>query len=196
MKKVAVFLVEGFEPIEAVTVIDILQRGTVNVDVLSLTGDIIVNGANGVTLLADKVFAKNYLSDDNIDYAYDFDYDAVVLPGGPGTKNYLEDTQFLAGLKKFFDDGKLVCTICAGPTVLDKIGILNDKTFCCYPAVEESITNGILGSKDVEVDGNLITSKGVGTALDFSLTILKVLMGSKVSNEVAESVLAEKETTK
>lgn len=190
MKTCAVFLVEGFEPVEAVSVIDILTRGGVDVEVLSLTGEIIVNGANHVSILCDKVFTKDYLSDNNIDYAYDFSFDAVVLPGGKGTKNYLDDTSFLAGVKKFFDDGNLVCAICAAPTVLENIGILDDKTYTCYPDVMKSIKSGKIGTKDVEVDGNLITSKGVGTSLEFSLAILKVLMGSAVSDNVKNDILA------
>ncbi len=190
MKTVGVFLVDGFEPVEAVTVIDILTRGGLDVQVLSLTGEIIVNGANHVTLLCDKVFTKNYLSDDNISYAYDFDFDCIVLPGGPGTKNYLEDKEFLAGVKKFYDEGKLLCAICAAPTVLDEIGILDDKTAVCYPACEGDLKRAKLGEKDVEVDGNIITSKALGTSLEFSLQILKVLMGTEIYNEVKESVLA------
>ncbi len=106
MKKIAVFLVEDFEPVEAVTVIDILSRGSLDVQVLSLTGDIVVNGDNHVSLLCDKVFAKNYLSDDNISYAYDFgEFDGIVLPGGKGTPKYFDDKEFLAGVKKFYDSG-------------------------------------------------------------------------------------------
>ncbi len=193
MKKVAIFLVEDFEPIEAVTVIDILARGGLDVEVLSLSGDIIVTGANHVTLLCDKVFTKNYLSDDNITYAYDFDeFDAVVLPGGPGTDNYFADTEFLAGLKKFSDDGKLVCAICAAPTVLNNIGILDDKNAICYPALVEKLTNAKVDDKNVVIDTNVITSKGVGTALEFSLDILRVLAGIDVYTKVKESVLFDK----
>ncbi len=80
MKRVAIFLVEGFEPMEAVTVIDILTRGGIEVSVLSLTNEIVVNGANHVSLLCDKVFTRNYLSDDYISYAYDFgDFDCVMV---------------------------------------------------------------------------------------------------------------------
>lgn len=190
MKTCAVFLVEGFEPVEAVSVIDILTRGGVNVEVLSLTGEIIVNGANHVSILCDKVFTKDYLSDNNIDYAYDFSFDAVVLPGGKGTNNYLEDTSFLAGVKNYFDDGNLVCAICAAPSILDSIGILEDRSYTCYNGFEDSIKGGKFSSKDVEVDGNLITSRGVGTSLDFSLAILKVLMGSTVSDNVKNDILA------
>lgn len=189
MKTVAVFLVEGFEPVEAVTVIDILNRGGVNVEVLSLTGEIIVNGSNKVSLLCDKVFAKDYLSDDNIEYAYDFDFDCVVLPGGAGTPNYLKDKSFLAGLKKFYDDGKIVCAICQAPVVLEEIGILEDKTAVCYPAFEDKIKSATIGTKNVEVDGNVITSKGVGTTIEFSLAILKILMGAEVYNDVCEKIL-------
>ncbi len=190
MKTVAVFLVEGFEPVEAVTVIDILTRGGLDVRVLSLTGEIIVNGANHVTMLCDKVFAKNYLSDDKITYAYDFEFDCVVLPGGPGTSNYFDDKEFLAGLKKFYDDGKLVCAICAGPTVFDEIGILDGRTAVCYPTCEKDMKNAKIGEKNVEIDDNVITSKALGTSLEFSLQILKVLMGTDVYNKVKESTLA------
>lgn len=190
MKKVAVFLVEGFEPIEAVTVIDILSRGGLLVSVLSLTGDIIVNGANRVSLLCDKVFDKNYFADDNVSYAYDFDFDCVVLPGGVGTDNYFVDKEFLSGLKKFYDDGKFVCAICAAPTVLNEIGVLDDKVAVCYPELEDKLNRAIIGQKNVEVDGNVITSKGVGTSVEFSLAILKVLMGADVYNGVKESILA------
>lgn len=189
MKKCGVFLVEGFEPIEATTVIDILSRGGVDVSVLSLTGEIIVSGANHVTLLCDKVFTKNYLSDRSIDYKYDFDYDCVVLPGGGGTPNYIKDGEFLAGLKQFSDDGKLVCAICAAPTILDQIGILDDKSVACYPTCEDKIFNGKVVDKNVCVDGNVITSKAVGTAIEFSLEILKVLMGHEVSENVKNSIV-------
>ncbi len=188
MKTCAVFLVEDFEPVEAITVIDILTRGGVDVSVLSLTGEIIVNGSNHVTVLCDKVFSKNYLSDESIEYKYDFNYDCVVLPGGKGTPNYSEDKEFLAGLKKFHDDGKFVCAICAAPTVLDEIGILDDKTAVCYPTCEDKLKNARVSDRDVEVDGNVITSRSVGTALEFSLAILKVLMGHEVAENVRESL--------
>ncbi len=189
MKKVAIFLVEDFEPVEAVTPIDILTRGGVEVSVLSLTGDIVVNGANHVSILCDKVFAKNYLSDDNISYAYDFDeFDAIILPGGKGTSNYYEDKVFLAGVKKFFDDGKLIGAICQAPVVLHDIGILDKKVATCYPSFELKLKNAIYSVKDVEIDANVITSKSLSTSLEFSLAILRVLEGNDVCAGVSDSV--------
>ncbi len=189
MKKVAIFLVENFEPVEAVSVIDILTRGGLEVTVLSLTGEIIVNGSNHVSLLCDKVFAKNYLSDDNISYAYDFDeFDAIVLPGGKGTPNYLKDKEFLAGVRKFYDEGKLVCAICQAPMILNELGILDDKTVTCYPAFSHKLISSNYSEKNVEIDANVITSKSLSTSLEFSLAILRVLEGNDVCKGVSDSV--------
>ena len=184
-KKVAIFLANGFEEIEAITPIDLLQRAGIEVDTVSITEDNLVESARKVRVLADKIIKEiNFL-----------EYDMLVLPGGPGFKNYFDSQLLLDNVVRFSKDteNKKVAAICAAPTVLSSLGILEGKKAVCFPACEEDLLKGkpILTKDRVVTDGNIITSRSAGTALDFSLEIIGELLGKKEAEKIADEIVCK-----
>ena len=156
-------LAEGFEEIEAVAVIDVLRRANIKVDVVGIE-DEIVAGRNGIKILCDKIMAD----------VKPEDYDGIVLPGGnPGYKNLESNQQVINFIKALNGKGKLVAAICASPTILEKIGVLEGKRATCYPTMREKIKNFV--DERVVVDKNVITSQGPGTAIEFALEIVRFI---------------------
>lgn len=176
MNKVAIFLVEGFEPIEAIGTIDILRRGGVDVSVVSLTRDNVVLGAHNIKVYADELFDSKKK------------YNMLILPGGPGTNNYLKCYSFLDYLNENNNKGIKIAAICAAPTVLSKLNILEDKNFTCYPTLEDEVI-GKYVDEEVVVDENIITSKGPNTTLAFALRLLGILTDEKTKNKVKDAIL-------
>lgn len=165
MKKVCVIIAEGFEELEAVTVIDLLRRATISVEVMGLR-NIQVTGAHGITITCDDVF----------DYFCSLDFDGVILVGGMDNATALsQDENVLKLLQDYNAKGKLVAGICATPAlVFSESGILSGRIATCYPS------EGLINNLDCEyvdeacvVDGNLITSQSPDTALEFALTIIE-----------------------
>lgn len=162
MSKTGIFMADGCEEIEGLTVVDILRRAGLEIEMISINGSPDVTGSHGIAFSADTVFEQV-----NFD-----ELDAVVLPGGmPGTLNLGEHTGVVSILKKFAKEGKLVAAICAAPSVLGAAGILKGKHAVCHPGFEEKLTGAIVSEDTVITDGNVITSRGMGTAIDFALAI-------------------------
>lgn len=167
MLKIAVFLSDGCEEIEALTPVDVLRRADVKVDTFSIF-DNYVTGSHQIVIKADYL-----IKDFNID-----NYDGVVIPGGmPGAKHLSLNSGVVAGIKKALEGGKLVSAICASPAVvLGGNNLVGDKKVTCYPA---DVFTQILGDNytgsDVEIDGNLITANGPRSALAFAMAICKYL---------------------
>ncbi len=178
--KVLMFLVEGFEEIEAMAPLDILRRAGVSVDTVSITEDNKVISSRKVTVLSDKL-----IKDVNFD-----EYEMIILPGGPGTDNYLKSEILLKKLKEF-SVNKKIAAICAAPTVLSSLGILKGKKAVCFPACEETLIKdgAILTVEKVITDGNIITSRAAGTALDFGLEIVKELLGEEISLKIKAQIV-------
>lgn len=171
LKKAVVVLAEGFEEIEAIAPVDVLRRAGVRVTVAGLTGKI-VKSSRGVGVQTDGLLA------DIKDLP-----DAVILPGGlPGAANLARDTRLAVFLKRMVEDEKLIAAICASPAlVLAPFGILDGKKATCYPGCETEFSSQVIHSKERVVrDGNIITSQGPGTALDFALEIVRALMGDEM----------------
>ena len=169
-KKVALFLTNGFEELEALAPVDLMRRANIEVDTIS----------RKITVLADKI-----IKDVNFD-----EYEMVVLPGGPGTKNYFESKEVLEIVKKFAENKK-VGAICAAPTVLASLGILENRKAICFPACEPDLEQGkaILTREAVVKDGNIITSRGAGTAIDFGLALIKELLGEEISEKIGKEIV-------
>lgn len=171
MKRVAVILAEGFEEIETISVIDILRRATISVEVFSL-GDVKVTGGHGITMIADDVF--NYY---NV-----LDFDAIIFPGG--MKNAItlsENKDVLKLIYNYATSDKLVCGICATPAIVfSKCDILDGCNFTCYPDEEliseaKKSCKGIYLDEDVVFSGNVLTSQSPATATHFALAICEIL---------------------
>ena len=180
MKKVSVMLADGFEEVEALTAVDLLRRAKIYVDTVSITDDFTVHGAHGINVQTEDLF-------DEVDFS---ETDMIVLPGGmPGTTNLKEHEGLKKVLLRFAEEEKYIGAICAAPTVLDEIGILQGKRATCDPGVESQIKDAILTRTPVMRDGNIITGQGVGTAIDFALKLVEVLAGEEKAKEIAEAIV-------
>lgn len=179
MADVAVLLADGFEEMEAVAVIDILRRADISLTTLALANKS-VKGAHGLVVQAD----------DLLENAAGKNYGMVVLPGGPGVENLKKDSRVASLLEQQISQKKLVGAICAAPTVLAGLGMLKDKTVTGYPGTEDVLKKG--GAKlqldAAVVDGNLVTGRGPGTAVEFALTLVSKLKGDAVSKKVRDGL--------
>ena len=179
MKKAIVFLAEGFEEVEALTVVDVLRRGGVEVTTMSITEDPYVDGAHGIEVLADA---------DN-EYEID-DADMIVLPGGmPGASNLRASAVVCDGVLSFVKAGKLVGAICAAPFVLGELGVLNGKKATCYPGFEDKLLGAVYTATRVQRDGNIITGNGPSSALPFALALLAAITDDDTAQQVADGML-------
>jgi len=175
MKNVFVFFADGFEEIEALTIVDVLRRAEMNVKTVSVTGKEVVTGAHDVRVTTDSLFENG---------AYD-SADIVVLPGGMPGAGTLSDHEGVKNIvRAFVEKGKWVAAICAAPMVLGKMGLLKNKNVTCYPGFEKYLEGANCTGKQVEVDDNIITGRGPGAAMDFSLMIVEKLLGKAKSEEL------------
>jgi 4-methyl-5(b-hydroxyethyl)-thiazole monophosphate biosynthesis len=182
MKRILIHLASGFEEIEAITPVDVIRRAGCEVITVSVTGKKEVTSARGVTLLADKLFEE-------ADYSL---ADVILLPGGqPGSDNLNKHEGLKKHIKSFHEQGKLIAAICAAPLVLGSTGILKGKKATCYPGTEPRLTGATCTGNAVEVDGNIITGKGPGVALRFSLTLVEKLVDKAKADEVKKAMIFE-----
>jgi 4-methyl-5(b-hydroxyethyl)-thiazole monophosphate biosynthesis len=178
-KRVLCLLTEGFEEIETITPIDLLRRAGAEVVLASLTDAKLVNGRCGVTIQADAA-----LSD-----VAGQEFDLLLIPGGPGVKSLRADGRPATLARTYAMAGKPVAAICAAPTVLADAGLLDGKRFTAHFSVHHELPQAQAAERVVE-DGNLITSRGAGTALDFGLTLVRTLFGDTAADDVAKSIMA------
>ncbi len=180
MKKIGVFLAEGFEEIEGLTVVDILRRAGLSVVTISIMGQKEVHGSHQIGVLADALFEE-------VDFT---EYDGVVLPGGmPGTKNLGSHTGVNEIIKAFAEEGKLAAAICAAPSVLGQAGILKGKKAACYPGFEDKLDGAEVIYEEVAEAGNVITSRGMGTAIPFALRLAAYFTTEEKAKELAEAII-------
>jgi len=178
MPHAIVVLADGFEEVEAVTVIDLLRRAEVEVTILGLDG-VEVRGAHDMWVRADRMFR---------DFGEPFD--ALVLPGGgPGTKRLAASTELIEFVRQSNKKGLICAAICAAPTVFAKAGILKNKKAVCYPGCEDKMADAVVSEDAVAVDGNIITSRAVGTAIPFALELIAALVSEDMEESVRSSIL-------
>lgn len=184
MKQALLPLMEGFEEVEAIAIIDILRRGQINVTIAGLDSAII-EGAHGITIIADGL----------LEHLLGQEFDLIVLAGGAGTPKLLADERVLNFVKQQADMGKLVGAICASPLVLLASGILTSKKVTSHPNVKDQLEQAIdveYSEVPVVVDGNIITSRGIGTVIPFALKLLELLHGDQaIAQEVGRDILYE-----
>ncbi|MFO7725947.1 MAG: DJ-1/PfpI family protein [Oceanipulchritudo sp.] len=174
-KTALVIINDGVEELEALTPVDLLRRAGVAVTVASASGSLNVTGRNGIHLRADARFAAEMELPD-----------LLVIPGGPGHADLARDEDLLSFLRKQNDAGKLIGSICAGPVVLKKAGVLAGRRFTSFPATAEELPER-LSNDPVVMDGTLITSMGAGTAYLFALALVEELCGPEKRSETAAS---------
>jgi len=179
MSKVCVLFADGFEEIEAISIVDILRRAEVNVTIAGVDGTR-VKGAHGVVVEADASLAD----------ASTESWDMVVLPGGlPGATNLRDHADVQAFLKSQSSSGGRLAAICAAPIALGAAGILEGKRATSYPGFEGELTGANCVEDRVVVDGNVITSRGPGTSIEFALTLVQELQGAEVASALREGML-------
>ncbi len=180
MDKAYVFLADGFEEIEGLTVVDILRRGQINTVLVSVTGNRTVVGSHRIPVTADGLFEEMDLSDGTL----------YVLPGGmPGTRYLGEHAGLCRLLTEAKAQGKKVAAICAAPSVLGRLGLLKGETAVCYPGFEEQLAGAVVTENEVEVSGQVTTSRGMGTAIPFALALLGQMKGPEAADDMGRTII-------
>lgn len=180
MKKACVLLAEGFEEIEALTVVDLLRRARIYVDTVAVADEYMVRGSHGIAVQTEDLFTE-------VDFE---EFDMLVLPGGlPGTTNLGDHSGVRKVIRDFAEKEKYIAAICAAPTLLGNLGLLKGKRVTCYPSMEKQISGAVLTGAPVMSDGNIITGQGVGAAYEFALNLIAVLMGDDKAQEIAEAIV-------
>ena len=180
MAKTGIFLADGFEEIEALTVVDLLRRAGIDITMFSIMGKKQVLGSHGIQVEADALLED-----------CDFDaLDMVILPGGmPGTKNLDECKALTDAVVAFNGAGKLLAAICAAPTVYGHLGLLKGKKACCYPGREGELTGAEVQMSEVVADEGFITSRGMGTAIPFGLAIIEHYQGKEAAEDMGRKIV-------
>lgn len=180
MSKIVVLLAEGFEELEAFAPVDLLRRAGAEVQTLSITEKTTVCGARGIGAVADGT-----LSD------LDFEQmEMLILPGGyPGYVNLGESQAVCRLVTRAYEAGKTVAAICGAPSVLGKLGLLTHKKATCYPGMEEELCCKEVSFDSVVEDGNIITSRGAGTAIDFALKLIERTFDAETARKIKESIV-------
>lgn len=179
MSKVYVFLADGTEEVEALTVVDLLRRAGVEVVTVSVMEKKQIISSHKIAIEADELFGQS-------DYA---DGAMLVLPGGmPGTTHLKEHEALRKVLSDYQNSGKYLAAICAAPSVFGENGMLEGKRATCYPGFEQALTGAKLTNQAVVTDGQFITSKGLGTAIDFSLELITRLTTKETAEQIAKAV--------
>ncbi|MDR0506500.1 MAG: DJ-1/PfpI family protein [Dysgonamonadaceae bacterium] len=180
MKKVFIFLANGFEETEAVTTIDLLRRGGLDAISVSVSDKKEVTGAHGISVIADNLFSE-------VDFSQG---EMLVLPGGmPGASNLNSHSGLKNILNQYAAENKKIAAICAAPLILGGLELLQGKQATAYPGFENTLLGAHFVEKAVVKDGNIITGRGPGLAIDFGLAIVEELLGKKKADEVASGLL-------
>jgi len=178
MTKALVLMAEGFEEIELTTIVDVLRRGGVTAIIAGLK-DGIITGSRGIKMQPDAAL-------DSIREMFDI----IILPGGsPGYVNLGSDRRVIDLVNRYFKNGKIVAAICAAPSVLAKAGVLSGRNATIFRGMENELKNARYIDKPVVEDGNIMTSQGPGTAMEFALALLKRLTNEKKAEEVKEKLI-------
>lgn len=180
MKKVGIFFATGYEEIEALTVVDLLRRVQIEAVCVSIDNQKMVEGAHGI----------NVEMDANIDEVNFDEFDMLVCPGGmPGTRNLEACTKLTSKIREFYEGGKLVGAICAAPMIFGHMGILKGKKACIFPGMESELDGAVVCYDNVVKTDNVITSRGMGTAIDFGLEIIAALIDRDTADELGKKIV-------
>lgn len=181
--KIFVLMADGFEEIETITVVDILKRANLDVNMLTINDFHASVGAHEIEVVADytlEEFEENKL-----------DYSALIVPGGmEGVENLSKNEKVLDLIRNANEDKKLVAAICAGPLVLEKAGVLESRKATSYPGLEGKLSAEIIND-DVVIDDNIITSKGPSTAMNFALELVEYIIDKNKRTELEQDLLVQ-----
>lgn len=173
------FLAQGFEEIEALTPLDILRRGKVDIKTVGI-GSTYITGSHGIEVKTDMEISE----------LQDFsDMEAVILPGGmPGTLNLEANRTVISAVQYCQKNNKIIAAICAAPSILGHLGILQNKEATAYPGFETELSGAKLSEKYTVRDGNIITARGMGVSVDFGLTILAAVKNQEIAHSIKNSI--------
>lgn len=173
-----IFFADGFEETEAIATLDVMCRAGLELKTVGVTGEF-VKGTHNVVVKTD-------MSVDDIDLSC---IDGVVLPGGmPGTLNLEASEKVISAVKHAYKNHKLIAAICAAPSILGHLGYLNGKKATCFPGFEKELKGAVCTSAHTETDGNIITAKGAGTAIEFGYAIVAKALSTSVADKVIEEM--------
>ena len=182
MKNIYVLLADGFEEIEALTSVDVLRRAGLSVFLVSTTGAPYVTGSHHITVKCD-VFLNDIKPSES---------EMLILPGGiPGAPNLLANEKVKNLVCSFNENDKWLGAICAGPMVLGELQLLQGKRATCYPGFEKHLHGAKTMAEPAVTDGKIITGKGIGAAMTFSLEIVRNLLGREVAADLAKKMVVE-----
>ena len=181
-KRVAVFIADGSEEVEAITPVDLLRRAKIDVDVVSIMGSKTITASRGIIITADKLIGEI-----NFD-----DYDMLVLPGGVKGTNNLNDCVILKeNIRKFNGSGKGIAAICAAPTIFAGMGLLDGRRATCNPGFRDKLKEAgavLEADSKVVICDNIITSQAMGTSVDFGLAIVDYLAGEDEAESLKSNI--------
>lgn len=179
MNKVYACMADGLEEIECLAVVDILRRAQIECETVSVTGDDWITGSHGIRIITDKLWKEIEISED----------DVLFLPGGmPGTKELGAFEPLCEALKKKNAEGGRIAAICAAPSVLGDLGLLQGKKATCYPGFEERLAGAEYVHDGVVTDGNITTARGMGFAVDLGLELVRLLKSEKLAKELKAAI--------
>ena len=183
MAKAGIFFAEGYEEIEALTVVDLCRRAGVEILMISVTGKDSVTGSHGISVKMDALLG-------DVDFGQ---LDMLILPGGmPGTKNLEGCGRLMEELDRFHAAGKWIAAICAAPSVFGHRGYLKGRKAVCYRSFEGELAGAQVLSEKAVADGNVITGRGMGCAIPFGLIIVEKLISRAAADALAESIVYER----
>ena len=179
MKKIVVFLADGFEEIEGLTTVDMCRRAGIDVTTVSIKESLDIMGSHSIPLRADKLF-------DDVDFD---EIDMLVLPGGlKGTENLEASDKVADILKKFASEKKFISAICAAPRVLGGLGLLEGQKATCYPGNEGKLKGAELSADKAVISNNFTTGKGMGGSIEFASAIITQLLGAEKAREIEKQI--------
>ena len=171
---VYLFLADGFEELEALTPVDLLRRAKIDVKTVGI-GQKNVMGAHNIPVVADMTCDEMQA-----------DFEGIILPGGlPGTTNLEADPTVQKALCVAAENGKMIAAICAAPSILGHCGLLRGKQAVCYPGFEQELLGAEIVQTPVVCDGNMITAKAAGAAIEFALEIIRYLRDDAAAQQIA-----------
>jgi 4-methyl-5(b-hydroxyethyl)-thiazole monophosphate biosynthesis len=180
MKKAAIFFAPGFEEVEALTPADVLKRAGADVELISITEDKNVTGAHELTIVCDRVFEGKPIEEKDI----------IILPGGvQGARNLQQHPKLIDLIKEFDTEKKWIAAICAAPMILGDMGILAGRKATCFPGFEHHLKDAHHYPAPAITDGHIITGRGIGAAMEFSIEITANLYGPEKAAELREKMV-------